>query len=149
VNKKKPLPPTYFWTSVVLMIGLHFLFPVIKLIGPPFNYVGIVFLILGVWFNMWGSNYFKRVNTAIKPFEESSYLITEGLFRYSRHPMYLGMVLALVGLFILLGDLTPLFVIPIFVWLITKRFILIEERALEGRFGEDYLKYKSRVRRWV
>lgn len=133
----------------MLMIGLHFLFPVIKLIGPPFNYGGIVFLILGSWFNMWGSYYFKRVDTAIKPFEESSYLITEGLFRYSRHPMYLGMVLALAGLFILLGDLTPLFVIPVFVWLITKRFVLVEEKALEERFGEEYLKYKSRVRRWV
>jgi protein-S-isoprenylcysteine O-methyltransferase Ste14 len=149
VNKKKPLPPTYFWTSVVLMIGLHFLFPGIKLITPPFSYGGVVFLILGLWLNMWSSNYFKRVDTTIKPFEESSYLITEGLFRYSRHPMYLGMVLALVGLFILLGDLTPLLVIPVFVWVINKRFVLVEEKALEERFGEEYLKYRSMVRRWV
>jgi len=63
--------------------------------------------------------------------------------------MYLGMLLALVGLFLLLGSITPLFVIPIFVWAITKRFLLIEERALEERFGEEYIKYKDRVRRWL
>lgn len=131
------------------MIGLHFLFPLAEVIASPYNYLGVMLLIVGLVFNVWSSNFFNKVKTTVKPFEEASYLVTEGLFKYSRHPMYLGMLLALVGLFLLLGSITPLFVIPIFVWAITKRFLLIEERALEERFGEEYIKYKDRVRRWL
>ncbi|MCK4428402.1 MAG: isoprenylcysteine carboxylmethyltransferase family protein [candidate division Zixibacteria bacterium] len=149
MRQKQILPPTYFWVFFLLMIGLHFLFPLMKVIVSPYNYLGILLIVIGLWFNVWSSNFFKKVKTAIKPFEESSYLVTEGLFKYSRHPMYLGMLLALVGLFILLGSITPLFAIPIFMWMITKKFILIEEKALEEKFGKDYLEYKDEVRRWI
>ena len=149
MGHKKILPPTYFWGSLLLMIGLHFLFPVMKVIVSPYNYSGIPLLIFGLVFNIWSSNYFNKVKTTVKPFEESNYLVTEGLFKYSRHPMYFGMVLALAGLFILLGSVTPSVVIPLFIWIITKKFILVEEKALEDKFGEDYLKYKNKVRRWI
>ena len=149
MRQKQILPPTYFWGFFLLMIGLHFLFPLMKVIVSPYNYLGILLIVIGLWFNVWSSNFFKKVKTAIKPFEESSYLVTEGLFKYTRHPMYLGMLLALVGLFILLGSITPLLAIPIFIWVMTKKFVLIEEKALEEKFGEDYLKYKDKVRRWI
>ena len=149
MRQKQILPPTYFWVFFLLMIGLHFLFPLMKVIFSPYNYLGILLIVIGLWLNMWSSNFFKKVKTAIKPFEESSYLVTEGLFKYSRHPMYLGMLLALVGLFILLGSITPSLAIPIFIWVMTKKFILIEEKTLEEKFGEDYLKYKDKVRRWI
>jgi protein-S-isoprenylcysteine O-methyltransferase Ste14 len=61
---------------------------------------------------------FRQKNTTIIPFQESSYLVREGLFNYSRNPIYLGMITFLSGLWIFLGSLTPLFVIPIFTWLI-------------------------------
>jgi protein-S-isoprenylcysteine O-methyltransferase Ste14 len=63
--------------------------------------------------------------------------------------MYLGMVIGLVGLFIFLGSISPILVIPVFVWLITNRFILPEEKALEKKFGEAYANYKNKVRRWI
>ncbi len=149
MKQKQILPPTYFWGFFLLMIGLHFLFPLMEVIVSPYNYVGILLLIIGLLFNVWSSNSFNKVKTTVKPFEESSYLVTEGLFKYSRHPMYLGMLLALVGLFILLGSITPLFVIPVFVWVFTKKFVLIEEKALQEKFGEEYLSYKAKVRRWI
>ena len=149
MKQKQILPPTYFWVFFLLMIGLHFLFPLMKVIVSPYNYLGILLIVIGLWFNMWSSNFFKKVKTTIKPFEESSYLVTEALFKYSRHPMYLGMLLALVGLFILLGSITPLLAIPIFIWVMTQKFILIEEKALEEKFGQNYLEYKDKVRRWI
>lgn len=149
MKQEQILPPTYFWGFFLLMIGLHFLFPLMKVIVSPYNYIGILLLIIGLLFNVWSSNFFNRVKTTVKPFEESSCLVTEGLFKYSRHPMYFGMLLALVGLFTLLGSITPLFVIPVFVWVFTKKFILIEEKALQEKFGEDYLKYKIKVRCWI
>lgn len=92
---------------------------------------------------------FKQKNTAIVPFRESSYLITEGIFNYSRNPIYLGMIITLIGVWIYLGSLTPVFIIPVFSWLIQEMFIKEEEKMLEDRFGEDYREYKATVRRWI
>ena len=83
----------------------------------------------------------------VKPFEESRQLIETGPFRFSRNPMYLGLLLILAGTFILLGSLGPM-VVLVFVWLIMSQFVALEERALEARFGDACRRYKSRVRRW-
>ena len=63
--------------------------------------------------------------------------------------MYLGMALLLLGVAILLGSLSPFFVVPVFVWLITVRYIRFEEKMLEDTFGLKYLDYARRVRRWI
>ena len=80
---------------------------------------------------------------------ESTTLVTEGPYHYSRNPMYAGLALTLAGLALVLGSLSPLIVPPIFVWWITTRFIQKEEAMLEQRFGAQYLDYKQRVRRWL
>ena len=63
--------------------------------------------------------------------------------------MYLGMLLILGGVAVLLGTVTPLLVVPVLARLIQRRFIHAEEGALERRFGREYTRYKSRVRRWL
>ena len=63
--------------------------------------------------------------------------------------MYLGMTLILAGLAVLLGSVTPVLVVPVFAWLMDRRFIVAEEQALEETFGEAYLEYKRHVRRWI
>ncbi len=147
--KKRFLPPSYFNTSVILMIALHLIFPLKSIITSPYNYFGLLLLLLGFLMNIWASEYFKKVQTAIKPFQKSSYLVTEGLFKYSRHPMYLGMVVALLGLFLFLGSITPIIIIPMFIYSIKKKFIQVEEKTLEEKFGEQYLTYKKKVRCWI
>jgi protein-S-isoprenylcysteine O-methyltransferase Ste14 len=149
MNRKQVLPPTYFWGSVLLMFGLHYLVPVRKLIGAPYSYLGVIPLLIGLMVNVWCSEQFKRVKTTVKPFEQSSHLVTEGPYRFSRHPMYVGMALALIGLAVLLGTTVQVVVIPIFVWVMGKKFIAAEEKALEETFGEAYRQYSKRVRRWV
>ena len=93
--------------------------------------------------------FFHKHKTPIKPFGEPSALVLEGPFRYSRNPMYLAMVVILVGIAVSIGTVTPLVVIPVFAWLITRRFIVKEEEAMERRFGAEYLDYKRKVRRWL
>ena len=149
MKQKKIFPPTYLLTALALMLGLHFLFPLVKVIVSPYDLLGILLILSGVALNIWAANFFDKVETSIKPFEESSYLATEGLYKYSRNPMYFGMLMILIGTFIVLGSITPMLVIPVFMWIITKVFILAEEKALEERFGETYLKYKCKVRRWI
>ncbi|MGA2489143.1 MAG: methyltransferase [Anaerolineales bacterium] len=97
MNKIKVLPPTYFYLSLIAMIVLHYLFPVMRIIPSPWNAIGVIFLVAGIVLSLIGDHVFHQAGTTIKPFEESANLVTEGVFRLSRNPMYLGFVLLLAG----------------------------------------------------
>jgi len=131
------------------MPAVHFLLPVARFARPPHTYLGLVPLAIGLAINIWCSELFKRRRTTVKPFERSAELIVDGPYRFSRHPMYLGMVMALGGLGILLGSVAPLVIVAAFGWLMNGRFIAPEERAMEETFGEAYVEYKRRVRPWI
>jgi protein-S-isoprenylcysteine O-methyltransferase Ste14 len=146
---KKTLPPTYLWAAIIIMLVLHFLLPLAKIIAWPWNLLGILPLAGGIALNLIADNAFRKAKTTVKPFEESTALVTGGVFRISRHPMYLGFVLALIGIGILLGSLAPWVVVPVFAVLMDRMFIQVEERMLQARFGEDWLQYKATVRRWI
>jgi len=92
---------------------------------------------------------FRRSETTIIPFQESSSLVVSGMYRITRNPMYLGMVTILTGIAMLTGSLSP-FVIPIiFVPVLNRRVIRHEEAMLEQAFGGEYRDYQRRVRRWL
>jgi protein-S-isoprenylcysteine O-methyltransferase Ste14 len=111
MKNKRILPPTYLFVAIVIMVVLHFLFPGARLITLPWNLLGAVPLVLGVVMNLIADGAFKKVGTTVKPYEKSTMLITSGVFRVSRHPMYVGFVLILLGIAILGGSLTPYIVI--------------------------------------
>lgn len=94
---------------------------------------------------------FIQAKTTVNPLapDRSSALVIGGLYRISRNPMYLGMLLILLGWILWLGQPLGLAVAALFVVLIERLQILPEERALEEKFGDDYRAYKSRVRRWI
>ena len=131
------------------MAGLHYFLPEGRWLNPPATYAGGLAVLGGITLAAVSSRLFDRRGTTIKPFEESTALVTDGPFRLSRNPMYTGMVLVLLGCAALLGTLWPLPVIPVFVWLITSRFIVHEERMMEQVFGDDYRAYRQRTRRWI
>jgi protein-S-isoprenylcysteine O-methyltransferase Ste14 len=148
-DKRALLPPAYLFFAVVVMAALHFLFPGAAVVIYPLNLIGIVPLLAGVILNLMADKTLKDHDTTVKPFQESTVLITAGVFRICRHPMYLGMVIMLLGLAVLLGSLLPFMVIPIFAMSMELRFVRVEERMLEKRFGENWLEYKQRTRRWI
>ena len=149
MKKSGILPPTYFYVFLLLAIGLHFLLPLKKFIVTPYNYIGILLIGIGIWFNIWADRLFKNKKTTVKPFEKSSFLIEEGPFIFTRNPMYLGMVIILLGVAVLLGSFSP-FLMPVaFFVLISITFIPQEEKALEETFGQSFVEYKKRVRRWL
>ena len=146
---KKPLPPTYFIILLLLSIGLHFVFPIKKLIFPPYTYLGFAFIIFGGAINIWADILLKKKRTTVKPYENPTQLITSGPFRVSRNPQYSGFTAILLGVAINHGTLIT-FVAPIaFVVLMRLLFIPSEEKNLERIFGKEYLDYKKRVRRWL
>ncbi|MDY7009357.1 MAG: isoprenylcysteine carboxylmethyltransferase family protein [Planctomycetota bacterium] len=113
-KQNKILPPTWLVASILIMLALHFLLPLRKVIPSPYRYLGILPMIIGILLNVWSDQLFKKNKTTVKPFEQSSRLITQGPYRFSRHPMYLGMVLILAGLAVLLGTASPTLVVPVF-----------------------------------
>ena len=149
MKTKSVLPPIYLLFSIVAMVLLHFLIPVLKIAPYPWNLTGILLLVIGVSLNLIADATFKREKTTVKPFEKSTALVVTGVFQISRHPMYLGMVLILLGVAILMGTLTPLIVIVIFGILIELVFVRTEERMLEEQFGAAWVAYKKKVRKWV
>ena len=149
MKERRVLPPTYLFVAIVITVVLHFLLPGAKIIAYPWNLLGVVPLVLGIVMNLIADRAFKKVGTTVKPYEESTTLITEGVFRVSRHPMYVGFVLILLGIAILAGSLTPYIVIVIFAILMDIVFIRVEERMLEETFSEAWLEYKKHVRRWL
>lgn len=142
-------PPVLFLASLVLMGALHYLLPLVRWLDWPWRGVGAVPLAGGLLMGLWAIGYFRRGDTTIIPFEQSSSLIVDGPYRLSRNPIYLSMVLVLLGVWLLLGSLSPVLVVLLFVWWISTRFIVKEEQHLETQFGRHYLEYKEKVRRWV
>lgn len=149
MGRKPLLPPTYLFTAIVVMTLLHLLFPVTDVVPYPWQLLGCLPLLLGIVLNLIADQAFKKKHTTVKPFEESTVLITTGVFRLSRHPMYLGMVFILIGLAILIGTLMPFLVIPVFVFLMDMAFVRTEERMLANKFADAWQEYQASVRRWI
>jgi protein-S-isoprenylcysteine O-methyltransferase Ste14 len=131
------------------MLLLHLFATGPRLIEFPHNLLGLVPLLAGLVVILWADQLFKRYQTTVKPFRESTRMVTEGPFRISRHPMYLGMLLVLIGVWLLFGTTTPLLIIPIFFLLMTVLFVIPEERDMERQFADQYDEYKRHVRRWI
>jgi protein-S-isoprenylcysteine O-methyltransferase Ste14 len=127
---KRTLPPTYFLIAGLVMLALHLIVPLAMLVPWPWSLAGILPILAGGALAIVADRRFKQARTTVKPFERSSMLVTEGPFRYSRNPMYLGMLAMLAGLWLLLGTLGPLVALPAFFWLIRQRFVLPEEQAM-------------------
>lgn len=94
---------------------------------------------------------FKKRKTTIDPRypAKANKLVINGIYKYSRNPMYLGMLLAIVGFVIFLGSLPGILIIILFVIFITRYQIQPEEIALQNKFGDVYIDYTKHVRRWL
>ena len=143
------LPPGYFMLSIGVMIVLHLAVPLVRCVPIPWNTIGAVPLLGGIVMAVIADRLFARRETTIYPFAEPSVLVVEGPFRYTRNPMYLGLILALIGLALLLGTLTPWLVIVPFGLILDRTFVRYEQRTMQERFGDDYRAYMQRVRRWI
>ena len=149
MNKSGILPPKYFMASILLIPVFHFIIPLFTFIDFPVNLSGLVFLLIGGILNLLADKDFKKYKTTVKPFEDSDALITKGVFRITRNPMYLGMVLFLLGETILFGSASSLLIVIAFALIMHFVFILNEEKMLTKNFGEEFSEYSNTVRRWI
>ena len=145
---KKVMPTSYLLLAIILILLIHFIFPVTTIIYLPWSLMGLLPLILGVVLNLIADRDLKRGQTTVKPFQQSSTLITDSAYRISRHPMYLGFLLILFGVSLMLGSASPYLVMIVFAVLMELLFIREEEKMLEEQFQEKWIQYKSKVRKW-
>ena len=149
--KTKIPPPVYVLIAAGLMWLLHQYAPVGQLVPIAVRPLAWVFVVLGLSLDLTSLVlFFKRRTTPnpIKPANART-LVISGLYRYSRNPMYVGLLFLLIAWGIWLGSVSAVWVIPVFMWVLTQMQIKPEERALAQKFGADYQRYLKQVRRWI
>ena len=115
------------------------------------SWVAGLVILFGLSFDLLGLIEFRRHATTINPLSpnKSSQVVSSGIYRLTRNPMYLGMAIVLVGVTIWTGSQLGLVMVLVFALYITRFQIEPEERILEAKFGEAFLVYKSKVKRWI
>ena len=148
LNTKIP-PPIVAILFAVLIFYFSDSFAYVDL--PFKKYISLYFVLLGFFITSSSARNFKNKETTVNPIkpEEASQLVTDGFFKITRNPMYLGMLLFLLGLSIYNGLIVGLVFLPLFVGYITYFQIIPEESAMIEIFGEDYKAYMKKVRRWI
>jgi len=144
-------PPLIFLAGLALGAVLDHLLdlPDLGLDRDFRSVVGGLFLLAGVLVDIAGAGLFLRRHTAIIPFKPASCLVTSGIYRWTRNPMYLGMASIYVGVAVMLNSLAGLLLLPLVLLIIQSWVIAREEAYLQRAFGSDYAAYKRRVRRWI
>ncbi|WP_437966513.1 isoprenylcysteine carboxylmethyltransferase family protein [Sorangium sp. So ce260] len=143
------LPPVLLLLVVAVMWLTHALLPRAPVLPGSYRLIGLLPLAAGVAVAIAARVQFARAETEINTFAEPTRLVTGGLFRWSRNPMYLGMGLAAAGMAVLSGAATSLLLAAVFVVVVDRWYIAFEERRLRARFGVAYEAYARSTRRWV
>ncbi len=144
-------PPVYAISIAIIMWLLNRHLPLADIIQQPWNKIGLGIILIAASSDVWSLLLFLKKHTTPNPMkpENTTGIVTKGLYQYSRNPMYLGLLIILFGFGLWLGSLSPFLLLPAFYWVITEMQIKPEERMLEQKFGNEYLDYKNRIRRWL
>jgi len=148
-KKRKIIPPVYLFATLALMWLTNHYVPIFQYVDEPVAYLGIIAVLLGIIMAGVSAATFKHVGTGLEPFDEATVLVTNGFYRVSRNPMYMGMFLMLLGVAFLMGSIGALLPVSVFILVIRNNFVLGEERFMQAAFAQKYLQYKSEVRRWI
>ncbi|MFY9207305.1 MAG: isoprenylcysteine carboxylmethyltransferase family protein [Yoonia sp.] len=144
------IPPVWLLAAVIATwfighaqpFGLSLDFPITQLLGGLLVGAGIILMALAAM-------EMHKQRTTIIPHKEADSLVTSGIFKRTRNPIYLGDAAILAGLALRWDAVLALFLVPIFIWIIEKRFIIPEENMLRRKFRADFAHYEQKTRRWV
>ncbi len=142
-------PPIWLVFGLVSIFGLNELLPGFRFTSGGFQVLGSVIIFLGLVLLLLAGGLFKEAGTDLIPFKNVSALVTTGIYRLTRNPMYLGMAAILLGCGITVGAAWALLVTPVFMVIIELRFIRPEEDMLREIFPQEFPGYYTRVRRWL
>ncbi|WP_294923175.1 isoprenylcysteine carboxylmethyltransferase family protein [uncultured Paracoccus sp.] len=138
-----------FWLAAFVVAGMLLgrLWPVA--LPKAVQVAGLGVTAAGIGLMMWAAATMTRARTSFMPGLVPKALVTDGPFRFSRNPIYLGDLLVMGGVLLALQLPVGLVLLPVFAQALTRFFILPEERVIEAEFGQGFRDYKARVRRWL
>ena len=141
--------PVLLAVAIVLTVLLQWLVPLPFLASLPSRILGAILFVGGFALGMPAFRGMLHAKTSPNPHRPSTSLVRDATYRFTRNPMYLGMLVSYSGLFIFFQNPWFLLVLPLLVWSFTTWVIVPEENYLEEKFGHEYLDFKSHVRRWI
>jgi len=146
--KVPPLALVFLFGALMWLVSAYSVFTIAL---PWRSALSFIFYTGGSAIVLAGILTFRRMKTTVNPLtpEATTTMVTSGIYRFTRNPMYLGFLLILVGWAIDLSNLLAFAFLPLFVWYMNRFQILPEERALASKFSEASTRYKRSVRRWV
>jgi protein-S-isoprenylcysteine O-methyltransferase Ste14 len=147
----RPVPPAVLLLFILTGLALNWIIP----LGPPISsvpresvVVGLVIVACAIGIAIQAAREMARVKTAILPGQAASALVTAGVFNRCRNPIYLSFLLILLGTGIAISNPWMILLVPLLLFYLQERVIKREEGYLSQRFGEDYLAYRRKTRRW-
>jgi protein-S-isoprenylcysteine O-methyltransferase Ste14 len=141
-------PPLVFLGGLAVGLALSSWAPTAYLGRAIAHMVGGVLIGIGLLLASSAVYAFFRARTNLRPDRPSSALVRTGPYRFTRNPMYVSMTIVYVGVAVMMQSLWSLLLLPVVVAFIRTKVITREEAYMGRRFGADYLRYKSEVRRW-
>ena len=147
--KTKIPPPLVALTFGFLINYTKDIFPKIEIRNQII--FGSFMIIIGLIIILSAIILFKKYQTTITPLNPSNAtkLITDGIYKFSRNPMYLGLLLVLFGISIILNTIGGLFLIPLFILYLNLFKLIIEENAMDDLFIGELLEHTEIVKRWI
>lgn len=143
-------PPPLIYAGVLAAgLLLNRLHPIAFLPRGPWRLLGLPLVAGGLLIGLLGFREMSRAGTNVDPRKPATTVVDAGPYRYTRNPLYVGMTLMYGGFSALANALPPLLLLPAILAVMRRGVIEREERYLEGKFGDEYLAYKARVRRWI
>ena len=145
----KIYPPLMVLAGILAQLLIGYVAPVRPILNETWQYIGVGLMLFGFTLIFLVARSFRKNETTIIPDGQPSTLMENGLFAYSRNPIYLSMTIFLLGSALAVGQIWALAIVPVFVLLVRQIWIVKEEESLEAEFGQIYRNYKMRVRRWL
>jgi protein-S-isoprenylcysteine O-methyltransferase Ste14 len=141
-------PPLLAGLLVLVTLALHFMLPEERTVGW-YQVIGLIVVAAGVGVCVFAAATFQARETTKNPYGEPSKFVVQSPYTRTRNPMYLGLVTTLLGLAIFFSSIAMLLAPAVFFAVIDRMVIPREEETMERLFGQDYVAYKERVRRWI
>ena len=144
-------PPLQVLIIAIAMYGVSKVLPVWQFSFAGSTWLACGLVIIGLGISMLGVTEFKKAQTTVNPHtpEKSTYLVTSGIYHYTRNPMYLGLAIILLGGALELSHFLAFLLLPVFISYITYFQIKPEEAVMTQKFGDKYRTYFTQVRRWL
>ena len=142
-------PPALYAGTLLFGLTLSFIFPIAFLPRVAALISGTITIICAAWLAISAFRVMNRAQTGINPSLPTTTIVSDGVFVFSRNPIYLSLTLLYIGIALLFDSLWAFLLLFPLLIVVQNGIIKREENYLERKFGAEYLSYKTRVRRWI